>query len=333
MLEKLHVCHVYLEVHVAGTRMMSNDGGEPRFACSTCTLLPPALTPRETATMTQSIVTGLILLFAGAHLPGPAHLVEAFSRSTPPRRQSAFRSSCRDREHSQQCLRVGGKALFASTNGDSGALIPEEEDGYESEERQIAKQGFYIRRGLFKDLRCVADLMMDAFYFEKSVMYHYHRMLELDRVQNNFPYDSSKHEYYVACSPDGKVIGFVDIDARPSARKDAPPRPYLSDLAVSSEWRRKGIASRLVEQCEARTRSMGKSKMYLRVEQKNEAALRMYCENMAYEKRQHPVFGVKDTTILLRCDLQERLKMTKTGEKEAGSTCDGSEDIVLDYQV
>ena len=297
--------------------------------------------------------------------------MEAFSsRSTPSGRRSAFRNSCRDREreHNQQCLHVGGKDLFASTNANSfssnccghncnaPSLQPithtkslasanrdleatvngEDDEGYESEQRQIAKQGFYIRRGLFKDLRCVADLMMDAFYSEKSIMFHYHRMLELDRVQNNFPYDSSKHEYYVACSPDGKVIGFVDIDARPSARKDAPPRPYLSDLAVSSEWRRKGIASRLVEQCEARARSMGKSKMYLRVEQKNDAALQMYCENMAYEERQHPVFGVKDTTILLRCDLHERLKMTTTSENvpESGSTCAvESEDIVLDYQV
>ena len=278
----------------------------------------------------SSVAAALILLFAGAQLSCPAHLVEAFSHSLPipSGRRSAFRS------HS--CQLTTDTKLLVSTDGDSGGLVPEEEeDGYESEERQIANQGFYIRRGLFKDLRCVADLMMDAFYSEKSIMYHYHRMLELDRVQNNFPYDSSKHEYYVACSPDGKVIGFVDIDARPSPRKDAPPRPYLSDLAVSSEWRRKGIASRLVEQCEARARSMGKSKMYLRVEQSNDAALNMYCENMAYEKRQHPVFGVKDKTILLRCDLQERLKMTTTGGTvlESGSTCEESGEIVLDYQV
>jgi len=164
-------------------------------------------------------------------------------------------------------------------------------------------------------------------------MFHYHRMLELDRVQNNFPYDSSKHEYFVACCPEGKVIGFVDIDARPSARKDAPPRPYLSDLAVSSKWRRKGIASRLVERCEVKAHAMGKGKMYLRVEGNNDAALRMYCENMAYEKRQHPVFGVKDTTILLRCDLQERLEMTNkaaTGSEFEAIEC---EDVAIDYQV
>jgi len=276
-----------------------------------------------------------------------AHLEALFIPSTSTTSSGRRLALSSSRDHSalpDLCLRVGGSSilpfrsnaytgLHSCANGDSGERI--EEEGYESEQRQIAKQGYYIRKGLFRDLRCVADLMMDAFYAEKSMMYHYHRMLELDRVQNNFPYDSSKHEYYVACCPDGKVIGFVDIDARPSARKDAPPRPYLSDLAVSSEWRRKGIASRLVEQCEARARQMGKRKMYLRVEQKNDAALRMYCENMAYEKRQHPIFGVKDTTILLRCDLQERLEMTTNSENgpELGYTSIEGGDVVLDYQV
>ena len=139
--------------------------------------------------------------------------------------------------------------------------------------------------------------------------------------------------HMIASTPHGEKA--IDIDARPSARKDAPPRPYLSDLAVSSKWRRKGIASRLVERCEAKAREMGKSKMYLRVEGDNANALRMYCENMAYERRQHPVFGVKDTTILLRCDLQERLVMTnregKGSEFEATSIESG--DVAIDYQV
>ena len=160
--------------------------------------------------------------------------------------------------------------------------------------------------------------MMDAFYSESSIMYHYHRMLELDRLQANFPYDPSRHDFFVACCPDGRIIGFVDVDARPSMRKDAPPRPYLSDLAVSTEWRRKGIATSLIELCEAKARDIGCRKLYLRVEGANDAALRMYCDNMSYDKREHPIFGVKDTTILLRCDLQTRLEMSmETAKAEA----------------
>ena len=265
------------------------------------------------------------------------------STPTSSRRRSAFASS--NQSPCATLVKVGGSTLtpfpsntyntriLSATNGGSGEVA--EEEGYESEEQQIAQHGFYIRRGTFRDLRGVAEIMMDCFYEESSIMYHYHRMLELDRVQNNFPYDSSRHDYFVACCPEGKIIGFVDIDARPSARKDAPPRPYLSDLAVSSKWRRRGIASRLVERCEAKAREMGKSKMYLRVEGDNDAALRMYCNNMAYAKRRHPVFGVKDTTILLRCDLQERLEMTNREAKESEfeATSNETGDVAIDYQV
>ena len=299
--------------------------------------------PTTIVMATLSTVATLVLIFAGAQ-PSRLVEVEAFSHSTS-RRRSAFASSNQS-PRAKLVVKVGGftltpfpshtcnTRLLSATNGDAGEVA--EEEGYESEQQQIAQQGFYIRRGTFRDLRGVADIMMDCFYEESSLMYHYHRMLELDRVQNNFPYDSSRHDYFVACCPEGTIIGFVDIDARSSARKDAPPRPYLSDLAVSSKWRRKGIASRLVERCEAKAREMGKSKMYMRVEGSNVAALRMYCDNMAYERRQHPVFGVKDTTILLRCDLKERL-VDMTNREAKGSEFDAtsieSGDVAIDYQV
>lgn len=300
--------------------------------------------PTTIVMATLSTVATLVLIFAGAQ---PLRLVEAFSHSTSRRRSSFASSNQSPRAKLHVVVKVDGSTLspfpphpytarlLSATNGDSGEEAAAEE-GYESEQQQIAQQGFYIRRGTFRDLRGVADIMMDCFYEESSLMYHYHRMLELDRVQNNFPYDSSRHDYFVACCPEGTIIGFVDIDARPSARKDAPPRPYLSDLAVSSKWRRRGIASRLVERCEAKAREMGKSKMYMRVEGSNVAALRMYCDNMAYERRQHPVFGVKDTTILLRCDLQERL-VDMTNREAKGSEFDAtsieSGDVAIDYQV
>eukprot|EP00568_Trieres_chinensis_P004927 CAMPEP_0183293428 /NCGR_PEP_ID=MMETSP0160_2-20130417/2116_1 /TAXON_ID=2839 ORGANISM="Odontella Sinensis, Strain Grunow 1884" /NCGR_SAMPLE_ID=MMETSP0160_2 /ASSEMBLY_ACC=CAM_ASM_000250 /LENGTH=288 /DNA_ID=CAMNT_0025454543 /DNA_START=101 /DNA_END=967 /DNA_ORIENTATION=- len=166
--------------------------------------------------------------------------------------------------------------------------------------------GFYVRKGKFSDLRAVADIFMDAFYEPNSIMYHYHRMLELDRIQNNFPYDDKWHDFFVACSSSSDdVVAFVDVDARPSNRRDAPPRPYLSDLAVRKEWRRKGIATHLVVRCEEKTKEMGYDHMYLRVEQSNDAALNMY-EKMDYVKQDHPFFGVKDTTTLLRGELSQR---------------------------
>ena len=223
------------------------------------------------------------------------------------------------------------------------ASVPSPADDRDSQNEQIALKGFYVRRGMFRDLRDVAELMMEAFYQEGALMFHYHRMLELDRLQSNFPYDSSRHEFYVACGPTGEVVGFVDVDGRKSMRYDAPPRPYLSDLAVKSDWRRMGVATSLIEMCEVRAREIGHKSLYLRVEQSNEAALRMYSD-LGYEKKDHRIFGVKDTTQLLKCKLEDRLDTPSTvqtggGEQEedaepeegAGAKNTLAADIVVDY--
>lgn len=95
------------------------------------------------------------------------------------------------------------------------------------------------------------------------------------------------------------IIGFVDVDARPGTKESDAPRPYLSDLAVHPGYRRKGVAQTLIKECENEVRIWGKEKLYLRVEEKNYGALKMYSD-LGYEALDHPYFGVKDTTILLR---------------------------------
>jgi ribosomal protein S18 acetylase RimI-like enzyme len=126
-----------------------------------------------------------------------------------------------------------------------------------------------------------------------------YRLGELNRLQQNFPYDDELHSMFVAlCSMKEQVIGFVDVDARPSTRRIDPPRPYLSDLAVHPDHRRKGIARSLVQACEEQTRQMGKERLYIRVEIDNAPAVRMY-KGMDYESHPHEIFGVNDNTVLL----------------------------------
>eukprot|EP00566_Odontella_aurita_P019732 CAMPEP_0113594608 /NCGR_PEP_ID=MMETSP0015_2-20120614/39177_1 /TAXON_ID=2838 /ORGANISM="Odontella" /LENGTH=305 /DNA_ID=CAMNT_0000501635 /DNA_START=266 /DNA_END=1181 /DNA_ORIENTATION=+ /assembly_acc=CAM_ASM_000160 len=179
-------------------------------------------------------------------------------------------------------------------------------------------EGFYVRSARFKDLNAVANIFVDSFYDPKSMLKHYYRMLELDRIQNNFPYDSEWHEYYVACSSeDDSVIAFVDVDARklpPHWGMSAPPRPYLSDLAVRDDWRRRGVATQMVVHCEDKARAMGYNRLFLRVEGDNDAALSMYAR-MGYKVQEHPYFGVKDTTTLLLGMLPEKSRL----EEKVGS--------------
>jgi ribosomal protein S18 acetylase RimI-like enzyme len=145
------------------------------------------------------------------------------------------------------------------------------------------------------------------------------RLGELNRLQQNFPYNDEKHSMFVAsCRSSQKIVAFVDIDARPGKRLQDPPRPYLSDLSVDPDWRRNGIASHLIEECERLAVRMGKNELYIRVERNNTPAIYMY-QGLGYEAQPHHYFGVVDTTILLN------KRLTVVDRNCAG------DDMVLDY--
>jgi len=153
----------------------------------------------------------------------------------------------------------------------------------------------------------VADILINSFYNPSSIVRPYLFLSELSRLQGNFPYDDDKHTFFIACVSDEEsetIIGFVDVDTRPRKKENDAPRPYLSDLAVRPLYRRKGAAKKLIQNCESVVKEWGHDKLYLRVERKNNAALKMY-KDLGYESLEHPYFGVKDTTILLKRDFIE----------------------------
>ena len=68
-------------------------------------------------------------------------------------------------------------------------------------------------------------MIVDAFYDRKSLFKQYNMLEEWNRLQLNFTYDKELHQMYVACSDNNSnddnssIIGFVDIDCRPSKTK------------------------------------------------------------------------------------------------------------------
>jgi len=171
---------------------------------------------------------------------------------------------------------------------------------------------YFVRPCRYADLPKVSSLMMEGFYEKKVIiMGQLMQLAELNRLQMNFSYGDTLHEMFVVIPKYGEtsdIVGFCDVDGRPMSQKlkdtnKYPPRPYLSDLVVRKDWRRKGIASRLVKTSEVFVvESMGEERLFIRVEQDNQAAILMY-NRMGYVPEDHPVFGVEDTTILLRRDL------------------------------
>uniref|UniRef100_A0A7S3V7G1 N-acetyltransferase domain-containing protein n=2 Tax=Chaetoceros debilis TaxID=122233 RepID=A0A7S3V7G1_9STRA len=184
------------------------------------------------------------------------------------------------------------------------------ENGYGGELKD--SRTHYIRRAKYKDLREAVGILIDAFYKPSAVIRPYLFLSELSRLQLNFPYNICEHSFFVACTmvteerddkamKEEKIIGFVDVDTRRVRKISDAPRPYLSDLAVHKEHRRQGVAKSLIKFCEDESIRWGKKNLYLRVEEKNNGALAMYSD-LGYERMDHPYFGVKDTTILLKKD-------------------------------
>jgi len=84
----------------------------------------------------------------------------------------------------------------------------------------------------------------------------------------------------VAETTDGELVGFVIVHVERGA---AGRRGYLVTLDVAEEWRRKGLAGRLMREAEARTVAAGARWMELHVFIGNEAAIRFY-ERLGYER-------------------------------------------------
>ena len=178
---------------------------------------------------------------------------------------------------------------------------------YSSSGSHQNQQHFTIRDCKYGDLKAVSDIIISSFYEQKMRASPFAAVLklgELNRLQQNFPYaDQQRHCMFVAINDDKQIVGFVDIDARPATRRIDPPRPYLSDLAVHPDYRRKGIAATLIKKCEELVQQdklvVKEKALYIRVEQANGAAIQMY-DKFQYQAQKHEIFGVEDTTVLLR---------------------------------
>jgi GNAT superfamily N-acetyltransferase len=92
---------------------------------------------------------------------------------------------------------------------------------------------------------------------------------------------------WLASAPDGSLVGACGVQTvvmtpegeTRMTRRTKPMlevRPLLSNLVVVHEWRRRGVASRLLRESESMTRAWGFDEMLLKVEASNTAAIQMY---------------------------------------------------------
>ena len=136
---------------------------------------------------------------------------------------------------------------------------------------------------------------------------------------------------FVAETPDADVAGSVGIEVsrltkaglneqQASLRRDefmdvSKPRPLLSNLAVSRDYRRRGIGKRLCRDAERAAKEWGFDEVYLKVEKGNRKAFNLY-RGLGYRvvatdpNAEKPIVApggikyVKTTNIAMRKDLR-----------------------------
>jgi ribosomal protein S18 acetylase RimI-like enzyme len=180
---------------------------------------------------------------------------------------------------------------------------------------------YQIRDCQYRELTSVASLVVSSFYNKKKINLiacKLYQLAEMNRLQQNFPYPESRsvHRMLVVeatatatttntnaegtqtststgeetiSSPEPTIVGFCDVDTRPCSTKLKLPRPYLSDLAIDPNHRRKGLARMLVEASEefvsgttSGTKEGPFGELWIRVASDNDAALGLYQGKLRY---------------------------------------------------
>ncbi|KAL7530293.1 hypothetical protein ACHAWF_003327 [Thalassiosira exigua] len=176
------------------------------------------------------------------------------------------------------------------------------------------EQDFFVSDAQFVHLGPAARILTEEFYSQRTtfISFQVERLKTVLSLESTFPNQTNSlrkegtprplQRMIVACNAkDGRVIGFAEVDARPLGMKnngistDTVPeysssngdvlRSYMYNLAVDKKWKRRGVASALVEACENFVIDMHDScaekRLYLRVRKCNQAAVSLY-EKLGY---------------------------------------------------
>jgi len=215
--------------------------------------------------------------------------------------------------------------------------MPIDEANNIDKEEETQKYTYYIRKGQRSEIDEITEALMDSFHPNSRPTFDsYIRRYKYNHLKMQFDaIEECDRGLFVACAVPGsssssvqeKIVGFCSVDGRapdpsckvefltPSTLAGTSPRPYLSDLGVSTKHRRRGIGEKLVYACEQWTYNRGYKQLYLKVEKENKGAVSLY-SNMGYSKTKLP-WGYQvsntegnrwDTTLLMEKNIDETIQ-------------------------
>jgi ribosomal protein S18 acetylase RimI-like enzyme len=157
---------------------------------------------------------------------------------------------------------------------------------------------FEIRAVSEQEIDRVADIITHSFHFDRGWMSWFTPIFKLGiaedlryRIRSSAPERSHRHQLpqpicsIATCTDSGRsyVVGTIEVGARNA--RDRLPRnryAYISNLAVSKEWRRRGVAQELLAECERIAAGWGYKELYLHVLADNERGRNLY-QKLGYE--------------------------------------------------
>jgi ribosomal protein S18 acetylase RimI-like enzyme len=155
-----------------------------------------------------------------------------------------------------------------------------------------------IRAVREEEIHCVADIITRSFHFDRGWMGWFTPLFKLGiaedlrhRLRSNIVSGSSHGKQQQVCSiaaytdrGKSQVIGTIEVGMRTTNYRQPTPHRYvyISNLAVSRDFRRLGIAQELLRDCERLTTAWGYTELYLHVMGNNDRGRRLY-EKLGYE--------------------------------------------------
>jgi len=159
---------------------------------------------------------------------------------------------------------------------------------------------YFVRDALVVHLGPAARILTEEFYSGRTnlITFQIEKLKTTLSLESTYPGNTANaksnrrlQQMFVACeSTRGEVVGFAEVDARPLGGNSDDTRinrSYMYNLAVDKKWKRKGIATELIQACEEFVVNMhelcAENRLYLRVRSCNDAAICLY-KSLGYDE-------------------------------------------------
>ena len=142
--------------------------------------------------------------------------------------------------------------------------------------RTIELDSLNIRCAQESDLSKLTDVLLESFHPNSGWFYPLLRLGVYEDVKSRLNCQLSYYNCLIASDPSPyEIIGTIELTLRPISLL-GKCLPYISNLAVSNDCRRQGVAYKLLEHCEKIVKLWGFREIWLHVLEDNLAAQHLY---------------------------------------------------------